>query len=152
MLTMTLGGLWHGAGWNYVVWGAYHGMWLVIERLLGAAPLWRGPVLLRTLITFLVVTVGLIFFRSPTMSYAMDWFEILFSFEGGFRLDHFHPKVRDKFVVMFLMAIVLQFLPNSQEMVKKQVPGYRSMLYYALIFYLSLVFMASESPFLYFQF
>jgi alginate O-acetyltransferase complex protein AlgI len=152
MLTMTLGGLWHGAGWNYVVWGAYHGMWLVIERLLGAAPLWRGPVLLQTLITFLVVTVGLIFFRSPTMSYAMDWFEILFSFEGGFRLDHFHPKVRDKFVVMFLMAIVLQFLPNSQEMVKKQVPGYRSMLYYALIFYLSLVFMASESPFLYFQF
>jgi alginate O-acetyltransferase complex protein AlgI len=62
MLTMLLGGLWHGASWNFVVWGGYHGALLSIERMMGRRefekqpPVWVYP--LRALITFALVCVG----------------------------------------------------------------------------------------------
>src|SRR3984957_18468319 len=70
MLTMLLGGLWHGASWNFVIWGGYHGALLSIERMMGRRefekkpPLWLYP--LRALITFGLVSIGWIFFRAAT--------------------------------------------------------------------------------------
>jgi alginate O-acetyltransferase complex protein AlgI len=70
MLTMLLGGLWHGASWNFVAWGGYHGALLSIERMMGRRefekkpPAWAYP--LRALITFSLVCLGWIFFRAAT--------------------------------------------------------------------------------------
>jgi len=78
MITMLLGGLWHGASWNFVIWGGIHGLCLVAERV------WRGPPkdaatvkrigldLPGILGTFLVVTVAWVFFRAPTLGAALD--------------------------------------------------------------------------------
>jgi alginate O-acetyltransferase complex protein AlgI len=74
MLTMLLGGLWHGANWNFVVWGGYHGALLSAERALGVkaqdAPAgghwFANP--LRWLVTFLLVLIGWIFFRAATLA------------------------------------------------------------------------------------
>jgi D-alanyl-lipoteichoic acid acyltransferase DltB (MBOAT superfamily) len=71
MLTMLLGGLWHGASWNFVIWGGYHGALLSAERALG--PRSRGaphPLLypFRALLTFALVCAGWVFFRAVTMS------------------------------------------------------------------------------------
>ena len=72
MLTMLLGGLWHGAQWTFVAWGAFHGVMLCAERLLGighgrAAP--RGVVaLVRIAVTFAIVSLGWVLFRSPTFA------------------------------------------------------------------------------------
>lgn len=151
LLTMLLGGLWHGAGWTYVVWGAFHGMWLVIEKFIGG-PLWRGPVFVRTVCTFVCVSFGWIFFRSPTMEFAIDWFEKIFAFQGGFSLEHFHPKIRDKFVVMFIFASILISCKNTQQLAVLKSMNIWRIQFYALLFFLSIIFMASESPFLYFQF
>lgn len=151
MLTMLLGGLWHGAGWNYVIWGGYHGGWLVVERLLGRS-LWSGPAFVKMLVTFVAATIGWIFFRSPTFNFAMDWFSVILSFDGGLGLTHFHPKVRDRFVVMLILALIFLFRPNSQEMAAKKEHSLWSMAWYAFLIYISIMFMASESPFLYFQF
>jgi alginate O-acetyltransferase complex protein AlgI len=64
-LTMLFGGLWHGADWTFVVWGAYHGLLLAAERIVdrgrAVTGLARGP---RTVLTFLAVMVGWVFFRS----------------------------------------------------------------------------------------
>jgi alginate O-acetyltransferase complex protein AlgI len=74
MLTMLLGGLWHGAQWTFVAWGAFHGVMLCAERLLGighgrAAP--RGVVaLVRIAVTFAIVSLGWVLFRSPTFATA----------------------------------------------------------------------------------
>jgi D-alanyl-lipoteichoic acid acyltransferase DltB (MBOAT superfamily) len=71
MTTMLLGGLWHGASWNFVIWGALHGGVLAIERLwrefkpAGAPSL---PPILGILITFHIVTLGWIFFRSTSFA------------------------------------------------------------------------------------
>jgi alginate O-acetyltransferase complex protein AlgI len=74
MTTMLLGGLWHGASWNFVIWGALHGGVLAIERL------WREfkpkgmpnlPSFLGIIITFHIFTLGWIFFRSATFADAI---------------------------------------------------------------------------------
>jgi D-alanyl-lipoteichoic acid acyltransferase DltB (MBOAT superfamily) len=71
MLTMLLGGLWHGASWNFVIWGGYHGALLAVERALGRGRSERRPPLLlypfRALLTFLLVLTGWVFFRAVTL-------------------------------------------------------------------------------------
>ena len=67
-ITMLLGGLWHGANWTFVVWGAYHGMLLAIQRLIPSS--WDHPALrpLGMVVTFLAVCVGWVFFRAQTFA------------------------------------------------------------------------------------
>ncbi len=76
MLTMLLGGLWHGASWNFVIWGALHGSYLIFERLLlNRIPGWQSDILpmrlLRWLLTFHLVCFAWIFFRAPDFSSSM---------------------------------------------------------------------------------
>jgi alginate O-acetyltransferase complex protein AlgI len=70
-IVMLLGGLWHGASWNFVVWGGLHGSFLALERMQGkTAPYWRLPAPMRVAATFLVVLVSWVFFRAPDLSSA----------------------------------------------------------------------------------
>ena len=81
-LTMLLGGLWHGASWAFVIWGALHGGWLAIERFwarhrpagLPTAPRWAG-----ILLTFHVVVLGWIFFRAQGEGEAFAYLGQLFA-------------------------------------------------------------------------
>ncbi len=72
MLTMLLGGLWHGAGWTFVIWGGLHGLYLVLQqawqRVFGAARShwWPG------VLTFLAVMLAWVFFRAPDVATAWD--------------------------------------------------------------------------------
>jgi alginate O-acetyltransferase complex protein AlgI len=87
MVTMLLGGLWHGAQWTFVAWGGFHGVALCIERLLRigherAQP--RGIVMLaRVVVTFIVVSLGWVLFRSPTFGVALAVYRELFAGGGG---------------------------------------------------------------------
>jgi len=74
-------GLWHGANWTFIVWGAYHGVFLVLERLLGRKTFYSLlPRPLQIIATFTIVAVGWVFFRSPNMSHACRLLEIMFTF------------------------------------------------------------------------
>ncbi|HJU99807.1 MAG TPA: MBOAT family protein [Burkholderiaceae bacterium] len=82
LLTMLLGGLWHGANWTFVVWGALHGSYLIVNhglrRVLGE----RGGLPLRCLgwlATFLAVVVGWVFFRAPTVASAWSIVHAMFA-------------------------------------------------------------------------
>ena len=78
MLTMLLGGLWHGASWNFVIWGGYHGALLSIERLLrGNRPetaprWWLYP--FQAVLTFGLVSISWVFFRAATLA---DSFQVI---------------------------------------------------------------------------
>ncbi len=71
MLTMVLGGLWHGAAWTFVLWGALHGAGLAAERALGGRL--RTPAVVGWLVTFHLVVLGWILFRSPSLGLAGDF-------------------------------------------------------------------------------
>jgi alginate O-acetyltransferase complex protein AlgI len=76
MITMLLGGLWHGAAWRFVVWGGLHGSYLVVERQAkdrwGARALWtgRGARVVLALLTYAAVCLTWVFFRAPTLAAA----------------------------------------------------------------------------------
>jgi alginate O-acetyltransferase complex protein AlgI len=101
-LTMLLGGLWHGAAWTFVLWGAFHGAGLAGEHALGGRL--RVPGWLRWLVTFNLVVFGWILFRSPSLDLA-----------GGFlsRLTVLGPATLWSWPVVLAVAVVvgLQLLP-----------------------------------------
>src|SRR4051794_15653896 len=76
MITMLLGGLWHGAAWTFVLWGALHGAALVFERMF--TPWGRMPAPLRWFVTFHVVVLAWILFRSPDLHIAGEVIAQLF--------------------------------------------------------------------------
>jgi alginate O-acetyltransferase complex protein AlgI len=91
LVTMLLGGLWHGAGWNYLIWGGLHGIYLSVNHLWRG---WRGgdkraqvaALVLKGLcwaITFFAVVIAWVFFRARTLAGAWQMLGGLFGFEAG---------------------------------------------------------------------
>ena len=79
ILTMLLGGLWHGASWNFVIWGALHGSMLAIERSQGREGLYRNlPRPFRVAFTFVIVLLGWVFFRAPDLPRAVAYLASMF--------------------------------------------------------------------------
>lgn len=79
MLTMLLGGLWHGASWNFVIWGGGHGLWLAAERAFPfRLPDQRAFRWLKTLLVFHGVCLLWVFFRAQTFGDALAYFDALF--------------------------------------------------------------------------
>ncbi|HEV2915709.1 MAG TPA: MBOAT family O-acyltransferase [Pyrinomonadaceae bacterium] len=77
LIVFFLCGLWHGASWNFVVWGLFHGSFLVIERFGLAAWLHRRPVALQHLYALLVVMTGWVFFRAETLGHALAFLKAM---------------------------------------------------------------------------
>jgi alginate O-acetyltransferase complex protein AlgI len=105
LLTMLLGGLWHGAAWTFVVWGGIHGLGLAVERAVGWRPhtpvqQWLGRVL-----TFHVVCLGWIFFRADSFSSAGGVIARLFD-----AWDRSSPLVTTSVVLAILVGIVGQYV------------------------------------------
>jgi alginate O-acetyltransferase complex protein AlgI len=156
-LTMVLGGLWHGANWVFILWGAYHGLLLALERRFGGVKNpQQGPApfaSVKVALTFIAVTVGWVFFRSPDMHFALDWLSRLFTLHPSFTLHHFEPAFRDRFIAAFVLAGILTWgARNTSELNLERIkqPGMAWAL--AGMFVVSLAFFSKKSPFLYFQF
>lgn len=130
MATMLLGGLWHGAGWTFVVWGGLHGLFLVInhgwQKLFPAKPGEPASLhgrLLAQIVTFGAVVVAWVFFRAHTFDDAVRVIAGMAGANGWTPGDGSAIDTRQWFWIAFSMSIVW-FLPNSQEIVRRWVaPG-----------------------------
>src|SRR5689334_2059889 len=81
MAVMLIGGLWHGASWNFVLWGAIHGGMLAFERAQGKdSPYRRLPRPARVALTFLIVCLSWVFFRAKTLGMAVAYLRSMFGF------------------------------------------------------------------------
>src|SRR3954469_25611881 len=105
MLTMVLGGLWHGAAWTFVVWGGIHGLGLCVERATGWRPATRAQQWFGRVLTFHVVCFAWIFFRADSFSRAGDVIARLFSAWG-----QPSPLVTTSVVLAILVGIVGQYV------------------------------------------
>lgn len=102
LTTMLLGGLWHGAGWTFVVWGGLHGIYLIVNHawgrlrsaLLGNGPAGRLERLAAMLLTFLAVVVGWVFFRAESFSAALRVLEAMAGANGTV-VPHTWPRLCD---------------------------------------------------------
>lgn len=78
-IVMLLGGLWHGAAWNFAIWGSLHGVLLAVERLRGKAAFYaRLPPPLRVAVTFTIVLFTWVFFRAPDLPHAVRYLGDMF--------------------------------------------------------------------------
>ena len=116
-LTMLLGGLWHGASWTFVVWGAYHGVGQIIGRRRRASriarglppePVGRARVAWARFVTFQVVCLGWLFFRSDTVATA---FAMLSRLVDGWGLPS--PTVTLLAAAAIAVGIASQYLPDN---------------------------------------
>ena len=158
MLTMLLGGLWHGASWNFVIWGGIHGVALIahkiwsgwrISRDLSSPSWWR--LLASRGLTMGVVLIGWIFFRARTFSDASELLLGLLRWESG-SAQLLSPQILASVAIVFVMHIA--FLNNrnwADEIVDKTL-SIRIATYTTLLTTIVSFGSTDASPFIYFQF
>lgn len=149
LITMLLGGLWHGANWTFVIWGAYHGFLLIAYHSLSSR-ITRVPMQLAQLITFVLVVVGWVFFRANDLHMAGDLLARMFSWQEGSL-----PAQAGTFaVIVGIAAVLARWAPNSFEYHAGFTATPVRMASAAVVmgFALALIAGARASPFLYFQF
>lgn len=164
-LTMLLGGLWHGAGWTFVLWGALHGIFICINHL------WRKagkelPRFFNWVLTFNAVNFAWIFFRADSIAKAQDIVLKMIDIES---LSFPHSKILMKyftlndcfkghltlnnilFITFFLF--ICTWLIDSKDIIQRFKPNYYWMVGLGLTVSYLLLFMGNvDSQFIYFQF
>jgi alginate O-acetyltransferase complex protein AlgI len=147
-VTMLLGGLWHGANWTFVVWGAYHGVLLALQRAVGEERLGRLPIAARRAGVFLLVVVGWVFFRAESMRMAGRLLLAMFwPCPGGFAGPT--PTLVASLVIAGGIA---HFAPNAFELKHTWRPVPAIALATLFLAAVLTVGGTAPSPFLYFQF
>jgi alginate O-acetyltransferase complex protein AlgI len=156
----VISGLWHGASWNFVIWGAFHGFFLVLERLFLGKILSKIGMIPSMMYTFLVVMIGWVFFSIEKFDHAKAYILKLFSFDmKGL------PTMLPIFKVTIFLAILFSFIG-----VFKKAKDWENKIYFnanpsmtwyysflgisLLLFLLSLSSIAAQgfNPFIYFRF
>ncbi len=155
MLTMLLGGLWHGASWNFVIWGGIHGGWLAFERLLFRIPGWNSPhlamVLLRWMLTFHVVCFAWIFFRAPDLNTSLIALNKIWQF-----LTEVQSLARINDVLTAALMMLLMHVAGHRYALKQKIGAGPLWLHSTVVLgALAALFLfapTNSAPFLYFQF
>ncbi len=152
-LTMLLGGLWHGASWTFMLWGAYHGTLLALERMMGKHGLaWRLPRPLQVGLTFVLVMFGWLLFRATTLA---GWARMAKGLVGANGWGAVYP-LADAGALnwgLWLFCLVLVFAAKNTWEIHWQ-PRWRLALGLAVLFLICVgtFLVNTSSPFLYFQF
>lgn len=157
MLTMLIGGLWHGASWTFVIWGGIHGIMLSVERAFGRRVVWqRLPKLAKEVPTFVIVLIGWVFFRAENLDAACGYLSTMFGHGDGLAdpaLILEKVITRDwLFGHMIVCALAVWLMPNTQTILRDFV-WWKAVLGGVLFLVaVSMMFARGHSPFLYFQF
>lgn len=169
-LTMLLGGIWHGAGWTYLLWGVCHGVLLMINHFWRSLNFSLNNGVCRALTLFSIVITWVIF-RSPTVEVALHVFKGMsggygivmplafksfFAFFSGWgvqflHLDHLLFRGRD-LIILFLLSILVLFFPNSAYWKEVFHRSHYSPFICAVLFVTVLLNLRQISEFLYYQF
>lgn len=164
LIVFFVTGLWHGASWNFIIWGLFHGFFIVIERagfdrILNLA--WK-PV--QHLYTLMIVMVGWVFFRAEDLPHALSYLGKMFNISNGepsrlSYLTYFYNN--PQYILTGLIATVLSassYAFLSRWKVSTRVPyvlaeGTRTLIG-LILFIISLSFVAADTynPFIYFRF
>ncbi|NEO37434.1 MAG: MBOAT family protein [Moorea sp. SIOASIH] len=176
LATMLLGGLWHGAGWTFVIWGGLHGLFLVINHS------WRQmklsmPKILAWMLTFLAVVSTWVLFRATSISDGLGILQAMVGLKGvilpttyqntlgwltplGIQFQEWQEMklllppigLEKTFMVLFGLILGVTFLPNTQQIMKHFKPSWYWATGIGLIATFCLLSLNRVSEFLYFQF
>jgi len=150
-------GLWHGAAWNFVLWGAYNGLFLTLDRLFLRKALEKSGAAIATIVTLLIVMVGWAIFRCEHSANIMPFLGELFRFEPAAAAIEIPPEVP----LVMLIGILISLLP-ALPFYPRLVEGFRhrawlrwpafSTLTVIYVLALARAFAVPFQPFIYFRF
>ena len=158
-LTMLLGGLWHGAAWTFVLWGAFQGVWLVLYRLWSENVMRRYPVLsvprwVNVLLTFHVQCISYVFFRAESLLAAWAMLRSVLDFS---QVATWNTQIAYVAIVamLFLLHLGEKYVDDNHRLLLARWHGVpaplRGMAYALVMFFLVLSFRPAQ-PFIYFRF
>jgi alginate O-acetyltransferase complex protein AlgI len=150
MITMVLGGLWHGARWTFAAWGLYHGCLLIVWGRL-REPWERLPVFLQRSLTFLLVSVGWLPFRAPSFTLARSWAAALLG-RHGWGWEVLDPRLGAFLGLLAVAAAVVQLVPPASRWPGWDTLGNLGQFFLAAASAGAVLLLNYSSRFLYFQF
>jgi alginate O-acetyltransferase complex protein AlgI len=156
-LVFLISGFWHGAEWTFILWGIYHGLFLIFDRIFLLNVTSTINKTFRVAFTFFIVVIGWVLFRANNLSQAIQFLEKMFSF--SFRPYFFNPHL----IIVFIAAALISFMPVVHKLISfqppnggslKRVPSMLHVISTVLIMIICVGELASSgfNPFIYFKF
>jgi alginate O-acetyltransferase complex protein AlgI len=168
MIVFVLCGFWHGASWNFLIWGIFHGGLQIVERLGVGALLLRLPRVLRHVYTMVLVMIGWVFFRADTLTQALAFLRSMFGFgpAPGFELTPAQLLTNDVAAALVIGTLIsMPLLPWISGAITRYVDDHKAAhvdfasRLFALVALLAILFVgatemagSSYNPFIYFRF
>ncbi|MDP3557794.1 MAG: MBOAT family O-acyltransferase [Bacteroidota bacterium] len=160
IIVFLLSGLWHGASWNFVLWGAYHGMFLILERLFLLRVFEKLGKFISVPITFIIIITGWVIFRNEDLNYGLSVIKQMYSFnffDGKFAMNN-------DFIFMATVALLFSFfaITKPTQQIQEKIYGesfsnsgkWLAVFVSISLFYISLSYISALdfNPFIYFRF
>ncbi|BBM87313.1 MBOAT family O-acyltransferase [Candidatus Uabimicrobium amorphum] len=160
LITMLLGGLWHGANWKFVFWGFLHGLYLILQRM--ASPLYQRvnrylphivQIALAMTTTYILTCAAWIFFRSESFTKALEIFHLIFTGDWSLHnLKNKFPLVKSIFVILLLLTCEIAHCKWNFTNVILHHPRLRIFIFATILWTIALLGTFNETAFIYFQF
>lgn len=149
LIVWALTGLWHGAAWNFVLWGLYYGVLLIFEKYVYSKVQKKLPAIVNILVTFFIVIIGWVFFFSNSFGESVNYLGAMFGANGiGFDNTGLFLLLNN------LVMMIIAWIPSVTDFEGVKLPKVLKWLICVFVFVLTITFLVSESynPFLYFRF
>ena len=156
-IVFLISGLWHGAAMTFVIWGIYHGTLLILERVYLLKVYKKLPAIISNGISFILVGIGWVFFRSESLSYALRYLKAMFTLSFAEGINFYNMDISLKTFVALLLAVLISFIRYERfqdvfdRLKSKDIIKYVFSLI-ILIYSLAALSSGTYSPFIYFKF
>ena len=160
MVVWALTGMWHGAAWNFIAWGVYYGVILVMEKYIWGDSLERLPGVVRHIYTIILVLIGWVFFFSPSLGYSLRYLAAMVGGGAGI-VDSKGAFLLLTHWLLYLLAVLgssalgMRLLNAVPRMIRgEKAKAVSAAVIYMGIFVVSVAFLVTDTfnPFLYFRF
>lgn len=159
LIVWFLTGLWHGAAWNFVAWGLYYGVILIIEKYLLSPVLDRLPDIVRHIYSIVLVVIGRVLFFSSSFGQAADYIRVMFGAGAHGFADRESMYLLTSNLILWLILIfgstpLVHFRYEHMLRTKKWNTTIINSVVYAALFIVCIAYLVTETynPFLYFRF
>ena len=164
LIVFFITGLWHGANWTFIVWGLFHGLFLVLERLGLKKLLNKIPHFLSHIYLLLIINISWVFFRSDSVGYSFSYLKAMFSFKQSTNFEYLNFYLTKEIIIALLFALffstpIIKWVINYLKNCENKLLNYKIMkiikvacLTFLLLMCFVYISTDSYNPFIYFRF
>jgi alginate O-acetyltransferase complex protein AlgI len=151
-IVWILTGLWHGASFNFLIWGLYYGIILLIEKFIINKWIEKWPNIIRHMYTIMIILIGWTIFAFTDIKYMLEYFKVMFSLNGNVFIDNVFLYYFSNYFILIIILIICS-IPIKIKIDNKIIKCL-SVLFYVILFIITISFIVSDTynPFIYFRF